>query len=168
MESHYLSPIPPNDPLHPERKSRKKLYIGLGIAVGLLLLCGLITIAVTGAKLLWGAMKEPAAALTTYTDTLIKKDYQTAYNIASPAFRAAVSQQDLADYHARLTTRLGAIKSARQTNWEIETKNGVTKSTIQATLDFEHGSEPFEFVLIQEQGTWRVLSYKELSAAGVE
>jgi len=168
MESLNVNSALPPVPAPPGGNPRRKLYIGLGIAAAVVILGGFIALAVSGVRLLVGAMKQPADALSIYTGALIQKDYQSAYALASADFRAALSQQGLIDYHAKLTDRLGALKSVKQTNWEINTNNGVTKSTIETTVQFERGSEPFEFVLLEEQGTWRVLSYKELNTAGVE
>lgn len=167
MDSFPFGPPPPPPPPPPPGNPCRRLYIALGIGAGLLVLGGFIAVAVVGIKSLAGAMQEPAKALGIYTDALIRKDYHGAFNIASPGLREATSYPDLVVYHGKLCDRLGALTSVDQTNWSIETKNGVTASTIRATLKFQRGSEEFEFVLHKEQGTWRVFSYKPLSTAGV-
>jgi hypothetical protein len=168
MESLSFIPPPPLPiPPQPADNPRKKLLIRIGIAAGALVLVGFALVAISGVKLLAGAMQEPSKALSTYTDTLIRTDYHTAYSIASPDLRAAASYHALLEYHGKLVDRLGALKGVKQTYWHIETKNGQTASTIQANFQFEHGIEMFEFDLHKENGTWRVFSYKPLSTPGV-
>jgi hypothetical protein len=161
METQFSVPVPPVIP-EAKKKPRSKLVIGLAITAGLLVLGGFIVVAVTGVKMIVAAMHEPAKAMSAYTDALIRKDYQSAYSSASPEFRAASSFADLVKVHEKLTDRLGALKSVKQTYWHIETKNGKTVSTIQADFSFERGTLAFEFELHKEAGTWRVYSYKEL------
>jgi hypothetical protein len=128
----------------------------------------MIAVAVAGVRLLVRAGTEPSKALDAYTAILIQKDYQRAYQASAPGFREATSYDALVAYHAKLTAKLGELKSAKQTYWHIETMNGVESSTIQAALQFDRGNEIFEFILRKDAGAWRVFSYKEVKTAGVE
>jgi hypothetical protein len=128
----------------------------------------MIAVAIAGVRLLVRAGAEPAKALDTYTASLIQKDYQRAYQAAAPGFREATSYEALLAYHAKLTARLGELKSVKQTYWYIGTRNGVESSTIQAALKFDRGTEVFQFILRKDSGAWRVFSYKEVKTAGVE
>jgi hypothetical protein len=167
MDDFVVPPPPPQQVSSQAPNPRRRLYIGLGIAAGVILLAGFVVIAVFGVKTVAGAFQEPAKALSLYTDALIRKDYQGAYNSASPGLRSATSFADLVAYHDKLTNAHGALKSVKQANWHVQTENGVTSSTIQATLQFDRDSMGFEFVLRKEGGVWRVYSYVPLEKAGV-
>jgi hypothetical protein len=105
-------------------------------------------------------VEPPMTALNIYTDTLIEKDYQSAYTITSPAFRAATGYSELVDYQSKLAEEVGDLKSAKQTYWQVNDENGIAIAHIQADLQFEHGKMTFQFVLRKEDGIWRVLSSK--------
>src|SRR5277367_569388 len=135
--------IPPPKPLPSPPNPRRKLYLWLGIGGGIVVLGGVTTVAVMLIGLLVTAARQPAATLGTYTDALVLKDYQAAYASASPGFRADTSLPALVAYHDKLNDKLGALKSVHQSHWTIETKNGITSSTIEAMLEFEHGSQAF-------------------------
>jgi hypothetical protein len=162
MDSLPYGPPPPVAAPPPMGKPHRRLMIGLGIAAGVLVLGMLVVVCVVGVKLFAGAFQEPSKAMTLYTDALVRKDYQGAYKMASPEFRAASSFEDILRIHNKLSDQFGALKSVKQTYWHIETKGGVTGSTIQANFQFERASQMFEFELREENGTWRVYSYKQL------
>jgi Protein of unknown function (DUF3887) len=162
MDSLQYGPPPPTPIAKPPDSSRRQLFIGLGIAAGALVLGVLVVIVVAGMRLMVGAFQEPSKAMTTYTDALIRKDYQGAYKMASPELRAATSFADLVQLHNKLFDQFGALKTVKQTYWHIETKNGMNCSTIQARFQFERASQMFEFELHEENGSWHVFSYKQL------
>jgi len=162
MESYQYGPPPPEPVQQPTGKPRRKLFIGLGIVAAVVVLGLLTVVCVAGVKLIAAGFQEPSRAMALYTDALIRKDYQGAYKMASPDFRAVTSLDDLVQIHKKLSEQFGALKSVKQTYWHIETKGGVTFSTIQAAFQFERASQIFEFELHEENGTWRVFSYKQL------
>jgi len=104
-------------------------------------------------------------ALNVYTDTLIQRDYQSAYMIVSPAFRAATRYSELVDYESKLTKELGTLKSAKQTYWQVNEENGIAIARIQADLQFERGVVTIQFVLRKEDGIWRVSSSQSSNGA---
>ena len=105
-------------------------------------------------------VEPPMTALNIYTDTLIQKDYQSAYAIVSPSFRAATPYPELVDYQSKLTKELGNLRSAKQKYWEVNEESDLPIAHIQADLQFEQGALTFQFVLRREDGIWRVLSSK--------
>jgi hypothetical protein len=105
-------------------------------------------------------VEPPMTALNIYTDTLIQRDYQSAYIITSPAFRAATHYSELVDYHFKLTKEMGDLKSAKQKYWQINEENGIALAHIQADLQFEKSLKTYQFVLRKEDGIWRLLSYQ--------
>jgi hypothetical protein len=62
----------------------------------------------------------------------------------------------------KLTERFGRLKSAKQTDWEIDSINDAKAATVKVNLQYERGSVDFQFALHKEIGIWRVFSYKEL------
>jgi len=155
------------EPAEPTKSMRNKKYIVFGIVAGGLILGGLIASAVVCFKLFAHAVEPPMTALNIYTDTLIQKDYESSYAITSPALRAAISYPDFLKYQDLLTAKHGALKSAKQIYWDIETSNGTSTCTIQADLQFESSKLKFEFVLRKEDGIWRVFSYRDLDTDDV-
>jgi len=102
----------------------------------------------------------PMNALNIYTDTIIHDDFQSAYQIAAPSFRTSVRFQDLVDYHTKLTAKMGKLSFAKQTDWDVDDENPAATATITTNLQFERGTETFQFFLRREDGIWRVVSYK--------
>ncbi len=100
-------------------------------------------------------------ALNIYTDTLIHQDYESAYQITSPSFRAAISYSALVDEQVKLTERFGRLKSAKQSDWDIDSIYNAKAASIKVNFQFERGCMAYEFKLCKEDGIWRVLSYKE-------
>lgn len=162
MDLFQYGPPPPTPIVPPPGKPRKKLFIGLGIVAAVVVLSVLTVVGIAGVKLMAGAFQAPSKAMSLYTGALIRKDYQGAYKMASPEFRAGSSFDDIMRIHNKLIDQYGALKSVKQTYWHIETKNGVTSSTIQATFQFERANQIFEVELHEENGIWRVFSYRQL------
>jgi hypothetical protein len=67
-------------------KSRRKFYIALAFCAGLIVL-GLMALQVLRFK---AETEQVMTALNIYTDTLIQRDYESACQITSPAFREAI------------------------------------------------------------------------------
>ncbi len=139
------------------RKSRKKLYIALSITASLMVL-GWMTAEI---RLFKSEVEQVMTALNIYTDTLIQRDYESAYLITSPAFREAISYPALVMEQTKLAERLGRLKSAKQSDWNIDSINDAKTAIVKVNLQFERGSVEFQFTLHKEDGIWRVFSYKE-------
>jgi hypothetical protein len=137
---------------------RKALYIGLAVTVFLIVLGWLVS----EASMFKGEVEQAMTALNIYTDTLIQKDYSSAYQITSPKSRSAISYPDFVAYQSKLTSGLGMLKNAKQSNWDVNSINNATTATIDVNLQFEGGDMPLQFILKKEEGIWRVFSYKEL------
>ena len=142
---------------------RKALYIALAGTASLIALGWLVF----RASKFKGEVEETTTALNIYTDTLIQKDYSSAYQITSPKFRSAISYSDFVAYQSNLTTSLGRLKSAKQSNWDVDSINNATTATIDVNLQFDSGNIPLQFILHKEEGIWRVFSYKEPNGIGV-
>jgi len=136
---------------------RKALYIGLAGTAFLVVLGWLVS----KATMFKSDVEQAMTALNIYTDTLIQMDYSSAYQITSPKFRSAISYPDFVAYQSKLTTSLGMLKSAKQSNWDVDSINSATLATIDVNLQFENGNIPLQFILHKEEGIGRVFSYKE-------
>jgi hypothetical protein len=139
------------------RKPRKNLYIATAIGASLIVL----TWIAVEARLFKGEIEQVMTALNIYTDTLIQHDYESAYQITSPTFREAVSYSALVAEQAKLNEEFGALKNAKQTDWDIDSINDAKSAIVKVNLQFERGSSDFQFSLHKEDGIWRVFSYKE-------
>jgi hypothetical protein len=62
----------------------------------------------------------------------------------------------------KLTDRFGPLKSAKQTDWDIDSINDAKTAIVKVNLQFERGSINLQFALHKEIGIWRVFSYEEL------
>jgi hypothetical protein len=137
------------------RKARRWILLVLAAVIALLIAAVYLCI---WFKQFAHEVEPPMTALNIYTDTLIQGDYQSAYIITSPAFRAATPYSELVDYESKLTKQMGNLKSAKQSHWQVNEENGIAMAHIQADLQFERGTLTFQFVLRKEDGIWRVLS----------
>lgn len=153
-------PPPPVSPPAPEGQGNNRRWIPIVIAGVVVLLAACSILSVLAVKRLARSFNEPRTALNIYTDTLIREDYKAAYSLTSPDFRTTSTYGALVDYHNSLKAQYGALKSVNQTYWNVATKDGIVSCTIQARLNFEHGNQLFEFILHQENGAWRVYTYK--------
>jgi len=77
-----------------------------------------------------------------------------------PHFVHLCDFQDLVDYHTKLTAKMGKLSFAKQTDWDVDDENPAATATITTNLQFERGTETFQFFLRREDGIWRVVSYK--------
>ena len=144
------------------KKTRRWIILIL-VAVGVLLIAAICLD--VWFKQFASKVEPPMTALNIYTDTLIQRDYQSAYIITSPAYRAATRYSDLVDYQSNLIKEMGNLKSAKQTHWQVNEENGIEIAHIQANLQFERGTQTFQFVLRKEDGIWRVLSSQNSDGA---
>ncbi len=101
-------------------------------------------------------------ALNIFTYTLIQQDYESAYQITSPAFREANSYPAFVMEETKLTERLGHLKDAKQTYWDIDSIHDAKTALVSVSLQFEDGSVELQVAMHKEGGIWRVFSYKEL------
>lgn len=140
-----------------KRSKNPRRTLSIAIAAILIVLCWMVI----EFRLFVGQAEQAMTALNIYTDTLIQQDYESAYLITSPAFRVAVSYPTLVEDQTKLNERFGRLKSAKQTDWDIDSINNAKIASIKADLQFERGNISFQFTLHKEDGIWRVFSYKE-------
>jgi hypothetical protein len=139
-------------------KSRKKFYIACAIGASLIILSWMAA----EVRLFKGEVEQVMTALNIYTDTLIQHDYTNAYQITSPAFRETIGYPAFVTEQTRLTERFGRLKSAKQTDWDIDSINNAKAAIVKVNFQFARGNVNFQFALHKEIGIWRVFSYKEL------
>jgi hypothetical protein len=74
------------------------------------------------------------------------------YAAATPAFKSAASEAEFLKFITAVRTKLGTVKSASATGWNVNTYNGVTTVVLKYDTTFERGSavESFNFLIAGE------------------
>jgi hypothetical protein len=96
-----------------------------------------------------------------FSDALIAKEYERAYDFTSPELRAAADYPSFLKINDGLTLRMGALKSVDVENSEIKDHIYGWSGTVDADLTFERGTLSFVFVLKKTRGAWKIYSYRE-------
>lgn len=139
---------------------RKKFWLVRKKAI-YIVLC--VTLAPSVPIFLWlfSEMHAAGKALDAFSQRLVAKDYDGAYNATSPEFQAAISRQEFVLQQTTLCTKLGSLKTVTRGGGEtnFDSKGGFT--TVNATLLFENAERDFSFKLKRVAGSWRVYSYRE-------
>src|SRR5439155_13023479 len=140
---------PPGAPLQQQAKSRRTLWLILGIVAGVLvLLCSCVGI------LGYANRSTPEKTLTAYCDDLKSGDYHDAYQQFSSSFQA---QETEAKFTAGLSQSLASAGGLRDCTFGNVTTSG---STSQALVTWTVNSAPTTPInfddtrLINEDGTW--------------
>lgn len=131
---------------------KKTLYI---------VLCVILAPSVPLFTWLFSEMHAAEKALDAFSQSLIVKDYDSAYNATSPEFKAAVSRQEFVQQHTTLCTKHGSLKAVTRGGSEtnFDSKGGFT--TVDTTLIFDRAELQLSFKLKRVAGSWRVYSYQE-------
>lgn len=122
----------------PQKKSRRGLWITLGVIGGVLVL-GFILLVVIGAN-----VSTPTKTLQTYCGALKQRDYQTAYNQLSQGQHSLQSEsQFAAQFKSGLTDCL---------------VSNVDDSAGTGTVTYvgSNGSAAADEILVDENGTWKI------------
>jgi hypothetical protein len=118
-----------------------------------LLVTCLIVIGVGFVVVMFGVswqLHEANTAVHRFTDALIAKQYETAYDSASKEFRESVDFSTFVKVHDALTVRMGELKSVEITESEVKEKSDGWHGTAEADLTFSRGSLTFTFILKKE------------------
>lgn len=98
----------------------------------------------------------PAAAATAFFQSCVTDGLDSAYEKASPGFRAAVTRTQFAEFAAAY--QLSSFKSASWRDRHIEAGESVVKGTLSMSGDVVR---PLTVALVKSgDGTWRVLSVR--------
>ena len=140
-------------PSKPAWTRRKKTIVIAAVAV--------LVFAVPAFAWMFMEMHAASKAFTSFSDALVSKNYERAYNLTSSDFRAALSQSAFADQQTALCSHLGALKKVVIGPSETEGDQHGWSSTISAKFVFERAERQFTFVMKKEGDSWLVYGYKE-------
>lgn len=131
---------------------KKPIYIALGLVL-----------VVSAPIFTWLSIQVHAAgkALDAFSESLIAKDYDGAYNAASEEFRSAISKQDFVQQQTTLCEKLGSLKGVKRGGSETTFNSNGGFTTVDATFVFENADRQFSFKLKKVGDTWRVYGYRE-------
>jgi hypothetical protein len=131
---------------------KKPVYIILGLIIG---------INVPIFSWLFSEMHAAGKALDAFSQSVIAKDYEGAYNSASKEFQSAISRQDFAEQQSKLCAKLGSLKEVKRGGSETTFNSKGAFTTVDATFVFANTERQFSFKLKKDDGSWRVYGYQE-------
>jgi hypothetical protein len=153
--------MPPQQP----RKSRRGLWIALGIIAGVIVLgcgaCGILSVAGIGffAKTIAG----PAITVNQYYSAVEKQDYNTAFSYISTNLTASNGQTLTQELYTTASQGLDTLKG-KVTNFSVgsvSTNNNVASVTVSVTRG---SAAPYDVHLQLQQvnGAWKITSYDNI------
>jgi hypothetical protein len=110
---------------------------------------------------LFWEIHESKGVFRTFQNALIAKNYQTAYNLTTPALKANVDYAAFVKVLDALTTRVGAFQNFNISEAEVRNDENGHFATIRTRLVFERGQLPFVFILKRESDRWLIYSFNE-------
>jgi hypothetical protein len=110
---------------------------------------------------LFWELHEANKALRGFSDALIAKQYERAYQFTSPELRATADYPTFVKVHDGLTLRSGDLKNVEVSQSEVKEHSDGWYAAVDADMVFAHGSLPFVFILKKENSSWKIYSYHE-------
>jgi hypothetical protein len=154
--------MPPQQP----KRSRRGLWIALGIIGGLIVLscavCGILF--ATGAAFFAKTIAEPAIIVNQYYSAVEKQDYATAYSYISTNLIAQNNQPLTQELYTTAAKALDTVKGP-VTKYTFGNNISVTNNTASVTVSVTRGSAPAYDVQLQLQqvnGSWKITSYDNI------
>ncbi|HEX9134025.1 MAG TPA: hypothetical protein VF844_17170, partial [Ktedonobacteraceae bacterium] len=153
--------MPPQQP----RRSRRTLWIVLGIIGGLLVLscavCGILF--VTGAAFFAKTVAAPVTTVNQYYNAVKSQDYNAAFSYISTNLTASNGQTLTQELYTTAAQALDGVKG-KVSNFSVGNVS-VTNNTASVTVTVTRGSTPAYDVhlqLEQVNGTWKITSYDNI------
>jgi hypothetical protein len=106
-------------------------------------------------------IRESKMIFRAFQNAMIAKNYQAAYNLATPALKANVDYAAFVKVMDTLITRVGAFQNFDISEVEVHNDENGHFSTIRTRLVFERGQLPFVFILKKESDRWLIYSFNE-------
>jgi hypothetical protein len=104
---------------------------------------------------------EANKAFSVFSEALIAKDYDRAYELTSPEFHTAMSETAFANQQAALCSKLGELRQVEMAAFDTgEHEDGWT-SYVSARFIFAHEERLFDFKMKKEGADWKVFGYSE-------
>ncbi|HZR39865.1 MAG TPA: hypothetical protein VFB12_07105 [Ktedonobacteraceae bacterium] len=165
-QSQYgVPPVPGAMPTQQPKRSRRWLWIVLGVIVGLLLVCGVGTFAIFNT-----IAHNPATDVVNKYYTAIKtQDYATAFQYLDPTMKMTVqgtSQQITSDLFTQVgqayDTEKGKVNNYSITNTQLSTNNGVNTADLTVSVTRNGAAYDVHLGLRQEGDAWKIISFDNL------
>ncbi|HXR39304.1 MAG TPA: hypothetical protein VN776_09435 [Terracidiphilus sp.] len=96
-----------------------------------------------------------------FNDALVAKQYERAYDLTSPEFRASTDYPPFLKIHNDLTLRMGGLKKVDVIGSNIQEHSDGWFGTVDADMIFDRGTLHFTFVLKKANSGWRIYNYRE-------
>jgi hypothetical protein len=155
-------PVPGYAPPQQPKRSRRGLWIVLGIIGGLIVLscavCGILF--ATGAAFFAKTVAGPAIVVNDYYNAVEKQDYSKAYSYISTNLTVPNGQTLTQELYAAAAQGLDSVKG-KVTNYSVGSVS-VNNDTASVTVSVTRGSNPAYDVHLQLQqvnGSWKITSY---------
>ena len=159
-------PVPGYAPPQQPKRSRRGLWIVLGIIGGLIVLscavCGILF--ATGAAFFAKTIAEPAIVVNDYYNAVEKQDYSTAYMYIGTNLTASNGQALTQELYTTAAKALDTVKGP-VTKYTFGNNISVTNNTASVTVSVTRGSAPAYDVKLQLQqvnGSWKITSYDNI------
>ena len=100
---------------------------------------------------------EPAVA---EVRTMMKQhEFEKIYDTSSELFRNATPREKGVALFAAIERKLGALRSAKQINWGVNTNNGVTIATLVYASEYEQGQATETFNIEIDHGKGKLAGF---------
>ncbi len=159
-------PVPGYMPPPQPKKSRRGLWIVLGIIGGVIVLscavCGILF--ATGVGFFAKTIAEPAIVVNQYYSAVEKQDYATAYSYIDQNLTASNGKQLTQQVYTLAAQGLDTVKGP-VTKYTFGNNISVTNNTASVTVSVTRGSAPAYDVQLQLQqvnGSWKITSYDNI------
>jgi hypothetical protein len=159
-------PVPGYMPPPQPKKSRRGLWIVLGIIGGVIVLscavCGILF--ATGVGFFAKTIAEPAIVVNQYYSAVEKQDYATAYMYLSTNMIAQNNQPLTQDLYTSTAQLLDKVKGP-VTKYTFGNNISVTNNTASVTVSVTRGSAPAYDVQLQLQqvnGSWKITKFDNI------
>jgi len=159
MVGHWNESEPGEESVSEELKTKPKWSTRRKVITALLLLPFVVVVA-TMPETFW-ELHEANKVLRSFTDALIAKQYERAYDLTSKEFRASTDFPTFVKVHDGLTLRIGDLKYVSVGDREIKDKGHGMYGTAEVSMNFSRGMLTFVFDLKKEDGSWKIYSYHE-------
>lgn len=141
----------------PPKKSRWKIWLGLGIG-GLLLV-----IAVCAGGFSWlilGGKAEVEPAVEAFLTQVESEDYTGAYNSLGPEWKTKDTQVSFEHLEKVIRLTMGSMQSKTFEGFHIDWKNGKSVAEITYNAIFTKGGGELALTLMKSTGTWKVVGHR--------
>ena len=140
----------------PPKKSRWKLWLGLGIG-------GFVVVAIACAGgfgwLILGGKAEVEPVAAAFLDRLETKDFDGAYQATGPKLQATVAREDFVRVEKVIHMFMGSLRSKSLQSFDIHRATGDSEAEITYSAVFANGAATIDLTVTQSAGTWKVTGH---------